>query len=149
MVLGIAVGIIAIIGTIYLYRRSAALGRPAFDAALASDFSATDSRWFHSTGLALDRQRRLLLIGTETGPSRVPLSEISSMDYQQTRTGPAFSGNSILTLILLPMAIGAMVHNASNAGLRIVAGGRSYRIVGIQPKDADRWLTQIEAARAG
>ena len=141
--LGIIAVVAAVVGTVLLYRRSGATGRPAFEQALSADFAAAQQGWFHASGLAIDPTRRLLLVGTESGATRIPLSDISSVVYHRTQNTPAYGGNSILALIMLPAVIGSMVHNASKAGLHVTAGGRSYRIIGIQPKDAEVWQGRL------
>lgn len=136
----------AIIGTIALYRRSGATGRAAFEQALRADFTAAQQNWFHASGLALDRSRQLLLVGTEDGAHRVPLGDISGVVYYRTQNTPAYGGNSLLALIMLPVVIGSIIHNASKAGLHVTANGRSYRIIGIQPRDAEMWQQHLARA---
>ncbi|OJX50402.1 hypothetical protein [Devosia sp. 66-22] len=142
-IIAVVAAVAAVVGTVLLYRRSGATGRPAFEQALSADFAAAQQGWFHASGLAIDPTRRLLLVGTESGATRIPLSDISSVVYHRTQNTPAYGGNSILALIMLPAVIGSMVHNASKAGLHVTAGGRSYRIIGIQPKDAEVWQGRL------
>jgi len=151
MVLGIAgivAAIVVIIGIVVLYRRLGAAGKAAFEQAMRSDFAPMDAGWYHASGLAIDRSRRMLLVGTAAGVERVPFDSIGPVAFHRNRTGPAFGGNSLLTLILLPVAVSAMVHNATKAGLHVGVGGRSLRIIGIKPDDAARWQTALEEARA-
>lgn len=147
-IIGAVIAIVAIIGTIVLYRRAASVGRPQFEAALKTDFAADDWGWFDGSGLAVDRTRRMFLLGTAEGTQRIPFDQIGGVTYHATKTGPAVGSNSILALILLPMVISAMVYNAKTAGMHVVINGRPTRIAGIKPKDADRWQSHLAAARA-
>lgn len=145
---GIVATIVVIIGIVVLYRRLGAAGKAAFDEAMRSDFAPMESGWYHASGLAIDRSRRVLLVGTAQGVRRVPFNQIGSVAYYRNKTGPAVGGNSLLTLILLPMVISAMIHNSTKAGLHVGVGGQSLRIIGIKPADAERWQSQLEAARS-
>jgi hypothetical protein len=146
---GAIITIAAIIGTILLYRRAASAGRPQFEQAIKTDFNADDWGWFDGSGLAVDRTRKLILLGTAQGTQRIPFAQIGSVTYHATKTGPAVGGNSILALILIPFIISAMVHNARKAGMHLVINGQPTRIAGMQPKDADRWQSHLAAAQAG
>ncbi len=147
--LGAGLVLAAIVGTVLLYRGAGKAGRPEFERALASDFTASESGWYHSSGIAIDHGRRMLLLGTARGTRRVGFDRLGPVTYQRTKTGPMVGGNSILALITVPMAISTMIHNATRAGLHVVADGSSVRIIGMQPRDAERWQARLEAARAG
>jgi hypothetical protein len=147
-VVGTIIAAVAIVGTVVLYRQSGATGRAAFEQALRADFAPSVHNWFHASGLALDTSRKLVLVGTDRGTHRVALADVSGVTYQPTRTGPAFGSNSVMALILLPVAIAAMVHNARAAGLFVATRGGTYRIVGVQPRDAEDWQTRLAAARS-
>lgn len=144
---GAVATVAVVVGIVVLYRQLGNAGRSAFDLAASTDFNADDKGWYHGSGLAIDRHRKVLLVGTSEGVRRVPFDQISGVAYHANRTAPVAAGNSILALITLPMAISAMIHNASKAGLHVAASGQTARIVGIKPRDAERWEDHLRAAR--
>lgn len=146
-VIGAVIAVAAIVGTVVLYRRSASVGRPQFEAAIKADFAADDWGWYDGAGIAIDRTRRLVLLGTAEGTRRVPFDQIGGVTYHATRTSPTYGSNSILALITLPMAIAAMVHNANTAGMHVTVSGQPTRLAGIKPGDADRWQRHLAAVK--
>jgi hypothetical protein len=146
---GLALAVGATIGTVLLYRRSTRAGRAQFEAAISTDFAADDWGWYDGSGIAIDRRRRLILVGTPEGTQRIPFDQLGAVSYRQVRSSPALSGNSIISLILLPVAVSAVLHNARVAGLHLAVGGRSLRLAGVQPKDAERWQAQLASIRGG
>lgn len=146
---GAVITVAAIVATIVLYKRAKSVGRPQFEQALSNDFSPDDQGWFDGAGLAIDRRRRLVLIGTAEGTRRIPFDQIGPVTYHPIKMAPSFGSNSIMALILLPRAISAIVHNARKAGLVVTANGQATRIAGVQPKDADRWQAHLAGARTG
>lgn len=147
-IFGTVLVVVPIAAAFWLTMRANAEGKAAFEAAIAAGFRADDRGWYEASGLAVDKAGGKVLLGEAKSVRTVPAAAVSEVSYVPLRFAPSY-GTGIMALIGVFGQIGAAMHNFSQAGLYVAAGGQRTRIIGVKQGDSEKWKALIEAARAG
>jgi len=142
-IIGGVIGVAGFAGFVVLIIADGKRGKAAFEAQRKDGFLSGPSGWYYGSGLAHDPQGQRLLVSANGATTVVPLAEITALDYTPERIGPVVSGNNPLALLMLPMQIAAVYHNAKRAGLFVGTPAGRLRIYGIKEHQAREWSDRL------
>ncbi len=144
-VFGVLLIIVPLAGALWILGKSRQQGRPLFDAA-ARAIRPDASDWYDASGIAIDKQAGVVLLGAANGARTVQATSITEVSFVPRKVPRVYS-TGIMALVGALNYISSASHNFSQAGLYVAAEGQRSRIIGLGEADAAKWQALLGEAR--